>query len=151
MAIRSKAQQAALLASPDDTEQQFYEALQQGDLERLMDVWADEEEIAVIHPGGPRIVGHSAIRTVFAALFEQGRSVNAAPESVRRLRVGDTAIHHVLERVVVPGPQGTQHAWVIATNVYLNTARGWRLVLHHASPGTGHDVHEAAEEPTTLH
>ena len=151
MATRSKAAQAALMATPDDTEQQFYEALQHGDLERLMDVWADEEEIAVVHPGGPRLVGHGAIRTAFAALFEQGRSVNASPETVRRLRVGDTAIHHVLERVVVQGPQGAQHAWVIATNVYLNTARGWRLVLHHASPGTGKDVQDIAEEPTTLH
>ena len=151
MPIRSKAAQAALLATPDDTELQFYEALQHGDLERLMDVWADEEEIAVVHPGGPRLVGHGAIRAAFTALFEHGRNVNAAPESVRRLRVGDTAIHHVLERVLVQGPQGAQPAWVIATNVYLNTARGWRLVLHHASPGTGHEVQELAEEPTTLH
>jgi len=151
VATRSKAETAALLASPDDTEQQFYEALQHGDLERLMDVWADEEEIAVIHPGGPRIVGPGAIRAAFAALFEQGRSVNATPETVRRLRAGDTAIHHVLERVLVPGPQGARHAWVIATNVYLNTSRGWRLVLHHASPGSGQDVQDVAEEPTTLH
>ena len=33
------------LASPDDIEQQFYEALQRGDIERLMAVWSDDEEI----------------------------------------------------------------------------------------------------------
>jgi ketosteroid isomerase-like protein len=26
-------------------------------------------------------------------------------------------------------------AWVLATNAYLKTPDGWRLVLHHASPG----------------
>ena len=33
------------MSSPEDIEQQFYEALQQGDIERLMAVWADDDEI----------------------------------------------------------------------------------------------------------
>ena len=45
------------LASADDIEQQFYEALQQGDIERLMAAWSDDDDIACIHPGGPRVVG----------------------------------------------------------------------------------------------
>ena len=53
---RTRAQAAALLASPDDVEAQFYEALQQADLEKLMAVWSDDEDIACIHPGGPRIL-----------------------------------------------------------------------------------------------
>ena len=150
--MRGKAAQtAALMATPDETEAQFYEALQSGDLARLMACWADEDEVAVIHPGGPRIVGLGPIRAAFAALFEKGRTVQAAPERVRRLHSGDTAIHHVLERVSLKGSEGVKNAWVIATNVYLKTAQGWRLVLHHASPGTPHDVQEVVEEPTTLH
>jgi len=145
------AQTAALMATPDETEAQFYEALQAGDLARLMECWADEDEIAVVHPGGPRIVGHAAIRATFATLFEQGRNVSASPEKVRRLHSGDSAIHHVLERVSIQGTEGVRNAWVIATNVYLKTTHGWRLVLHHASPGTPHDVQEVVEEPTTLH
>ena len=95
---RSTAQQAALLASPDDTEAQFYEALQQADLDHLMALWADDEEVACVHPGGPRIVGLAAIRAAFTAVFERG-AVNVHPERVRRLHSGDCAIHHVLERV----------------------------------------------------
>ncbi len=148
---RPKAQTAALLASPEDTEQQFYEALQSADLDRLMEVWADEDEISCVHPGGQRIVGVSAIRSAFEALFAKG-AVAVAPERVRRLQTQDTAIHQVLERVNVTGPQGTpQSAWVIATNVYMKTAMGWRLVVHHASPGTASDVQDVLDEPTTLH
>jgi len=150
MQQRSKAQAAALLASPEDTEQQFYEALQQADLERLMEVWADEEEISCVHPGGPRVVGLGAIRAAFEAVFQQG-AIPAHPERVRRLHTGDTAIHQVLERVQVQGPDGQQSAWVIATNVYLKTAFGWRMVLHHASPGNAHDIQEVIEEPAVLH
>lgn len=141
---------AALLASPEDTEAQFYEALQNADLDRLMEVWADEEEISCVHPGGPRVVGFNAIRTAFEAVFAQG-PITVNPERVRRLHTGDTAIHQVLERVQVVSAQGQQSAWVIATNVYLKTAFGWRMVLHHASPGTGHEIQEVADEPATLH
>ncbi|MGQ3052893.1 MAG: YybH family protein [Roseateles sp.] len=149
---RSAAQTAALLASPDDTEAQFYEALQHADLDHLMALWADDEEIACVHPGGPRIVGMTAIRAAFEAVFQRG-NVNVHPERVRRLHSGDCAIHHVLERVQLhtkdqaPAPT----SWVIATNVYLKTALGWRLVLHHASPGNAGDIQELVADAGTLH
>ena len=66
---RPKAQIAALMASVDDVEAQFYEALQRGDLERLMAVWSDDDEVVCVHPGGPRVVGHGAIRATFDAMF----------------------------------------------------------------------------------
>jgi uncharacterized protein (TIGR02246 family) len=144
-------QAAALLASPDDTEAQLYEALQQADLERLMQLWADEDEIACVHPGGPRIVGPAAIRAAFEQVLANG-PINVHPERVRRLHSGDCAIHHVLERVEVRAETGQSvTAWVIATNVYLKTALGWRLVLHHASPGSPNDVQELVAEAGTLH
>lgn len=145
---RSAAQQAALLASPDDTEAQFYEALQHADLDHLMALWADDEDVACVHPGGPRTAGLPAIRAAFAAIFERG-AVTVHPERVRRLQSGDCAIHHVLERVQRPGDP--QQAWVIATNVYLKTAQGWRLVLHHASPGNSGDMQELTAEAGVLH
>lgn len=145
-----KARAAALLSSPEDTEAQFYEALQQGDLDRLMAVWADEDEVSCVHPGGPRVVGIGAIRATFEAVLSQG-PVQAVPERVRTLSNGETAIHNVLERVQVEGPKGPQSAWVIATNVYLKTAMGWRMVVHHASPGTASDVQEIVEAPAVLH
>ncbi|SEK81925.1 Ketosteroid isomerase homolog [Roseateles sp. YR242] len=150
-----KAQPALLLATPEDTEAQFYEALQTGDLERLMAIWGDEDEVACVHPGGPRVVGLSAIRASFEAIFARG-FIPVHPECQRRLVVGDTAIHHVLERVEITSEAGTESAWVVATNVYLKTALGWRLVSHHASPGTTQDVKQepsivSSGSPTTLH
>lgn len=148
----SAAKTAALLASPDDTEAQFYEALQHADLDHLMALWADDEEVACVHPGGPRIVGLAAIRVAFEAVFQRG-VVNVHPERVRRLHSGDCAIHHVLERVQLP-TEDSPHpptAWVIATNVYLKTALGWRLVLHHASPGSAGDVQELVADAGILH
>jgi ketosteroid isomerase-like protein len=46
---------------------------------------------------------------------------------------------------------GPRSAHVIATNVYVKTAQGWRMVCHHASPGTPREMPEISEAPTTLH
>ena len=141
---------SAPLASPDDTEQQFYEALQRGDIDRLMAVWSDDEEITCVHPGGPRVVGAAAIRSAFEAIFANG-AVNARPEKVRRLQTLSCSVHSVLEQVHIMSAQGPQTAWVVATNVYLKTAQGWRLVSHHASPGSPREMQEIIEAASTLH
>ena len=140
----------ALLSSPDEIEQQFYEALQHGDIERLMAVWSDDEEISCVHPGGPRVVGAGAIRQAFEAIFGNG-AVNARPEKVRRLLTHACAVHGVLEHIQRLTDAGPQSAWVLATNVYVLTGQGWRLVSHHASPGSAHDVLEIAETAAVLH
>ncbi|MEN9894144.1 MAG: hypothetical protein RLY78_4439, partial [Pseudomonadota bacterium] len=38
-----------------------------------------------------------------------------------------------------------------ATNVYVKTPAGWRIVAHHASPGTEAEVPEIIEAPAVLH
>ena len=147
---RPKPPAAALLSSPDDTEQQFYEALQRGDIEKLMAVWSDDDDITCVHPGGPRVVGPMAIRAAFESMFSNG-TIDAHPEKVRRLESEWTAVHSVLERVQVMTNEGPQAAWVVATNVYVKTALGWRMVAHHASPGSAGEVQEVGETPAVLH
>jgi ketosteroid isomerase-like protein len=141
---------AVLLASPDDVEAQFYEALQAGDLARLMAVWADDEEIVCVHPGGPRVIGPAAISATFDAIFANG-GIPVMPEQLHRLHTVGAAVHHLAERITVQGDQGTQVAWVLATNVYLKTAQGWRMVAHHASPASAQDLAPPAEPMGTLH
>ena len=46
---------------------------------------------------------------------------------------------------------GPRWGWVIATNVYLKTVQGWRLVVHHASPGTANEMQEATAAAGVLH
>jgi len=148
---RSKPQMAALMASPDDIEAQFYEALQRGDIERLMAVWADDDEVVCVHPGGPRVIGPAAIRASFEAIFANG-AIPVVPEQVHRLHTIGSAVHHLAERITVQTSEGARTAWVLATNVYVKTAQGWRLVAHHASPGSlDEKPPEQGEVPATLH
>ena len=147
---RPKAQIAALMASVDDAEAQFYEALQRGDIERLMAVWSDDDDIVCVHPGGPRMVGHAAIRATFEAMFANG-PIPVRPERLKRIESAGCAVHNVVERIDIRSAEGPRTAWVIATNVYLKTTQGWRLVAHHASPGASREAPEVTEAPSTLH
>jgi ketosteroid isomerase-like protein len=142
---------AALGGTADEIEATFYEALRTGDIDRLMGCWADEDDIACIHPGGPRIVGHSAVRAAFEAMFQHGGSIQARAEQIRRVDSLASAVHHVLEKVEVQTEEGPMAAYVLATNVYHKTPQGWRMVVHHASPGSQGDAQEINHAPTVLH
>src|SRR5665647_1797831 len=138
MMRKTKLQAANLEGDADDIEAAIYEALQSGDIDKLMACWADEDDIVCIHPGGPRVVGAVAIRATFEAMFSNG-SIRAWPEHARKTQGVASAVHNVLERIEMLGTSGPAQAWVIATNVYHRTAQGWRMVAHHASPGRSCD------------
>jgi ketosteroid isomerase-like protein len=147
---RSKLQAAVVGGTPDDIEQAFYESLHNADIEKLMSCWAEEDDIVCVHPGGARLIGAGAIRATFEAMFNNG-SVQAFPERVHKVQSLASSVHHLVERVEVITPQGARQAYVIATNVYHKTPQGWRMVAHHASPGTPKDAVDVGAKPTVLH
>ncbi|MDO9403198.1 MAG: nuclear transport factor 2 family protein [Polaromonas sp.] len=141
----------AATGSPDDAEAAFYEALQTGQIDKLMACWADEDDIVCVHPGSARLVGAGAIRATFEAMFANG-SIQAHPEKIHKVESLGASVHSVLERIDVMTPDGPRQAVVIATNVYQKTPQGWRMVAHHASPGTPREMQEAdSGGPQTLH
>ena len=147
---KAKLQAATVGGTAEDTEAAFYDALQNGDIDKLMACWADEDDIVCVHPGGSRVVGGAAIRSTFDAMFGQGR-VQAWPEHVRRVEALASAVHNLVERIEVMTSEGPREVFAIATNVYHKTAQGWRMVAHHASPGTGHDPQGSGVTPILLH
>ena len=147
---KAKSRTAMVGGTADDIEASFYEALQSADIERLMACWADDDEVVCVHPGGPRIVGIAAIRATFEAIFSNG-SIRAWPQHVRRVEALGSVVHNVLERVEVMSDSGPTQAYVLATNVYHKTAQGWRMVIHHASPGNQSEAQEINDTPQVLH
>ena len=139
-----------LVDTPELVELRFYEALQRADIEALMGVWADDEDISCVHPGGLRLIGYGPIRSAFEAIFSNG-SVDATASKVRRLQTSACAVHSVLEQIRVKTAEGPQIAWVVATNVYVHGPAGWRMVSHHASPGTESELQDQVEAASVLH
>jgi uncharacterized protein (TIGR02246 family) len=138
------------LASAGEVEEQFYAALRRADLEALMTLWSDDDDIVCVHPGGQRVIGPSAIRASFEAVFSNG-PIDIHPEKVRRLEAPAFAVHSLLERVRVRGATGAQTGWVVATNAYVETPVGWRIVAHHVSPGVQSEPQDGADPSAVLH
>ena len=141
---------ATVGGSADEVETAFYEALQAGDIERLMACWANEEDMVCVHPGGPRLIGAVAIRNSFEQMFSHG-PIRSFPERMHKLETITSAVHNLIERVEIYTSEGAQVAFVTSTNVYMRTAEGWRMVAHHASPGTPPEIHADLDTPTILH
>ena len=146
-----KARAAVLHASPEDAEAQFYEALRDGDLDRVMAVWADDEDVVCVHPGGARVVGPLAVRAAFESIFTNGQ-IAVHAEHVKVVHAMGSSVHSVLERIDVVTVEGPRTGWIVATNVYVKTGQGWRMVAHHASPGAPDELPEITETaPAILH
>ncbi len=138
------------LDSAEDVEQAFYDALDRADLEGLMALWADDDEIACVHPGAPRLQGHAAIRESFEMIFQRG-PVHIRPRHLHVSKNMTCAVHSVVEEIPVPDDPQWQEAHILATNVYLKTLHGWRMVLHHASIAPGKPAEHAAPAQGILH
>lgn len=121
-----------LFASSNDCEAAFYDALERADLNLMMTVWEDEPGIVCIHPQGPRLAGFTAIRGSFTEMFSHGSNVKLKVSELRKHQSQTLAIHSVYETFTAPDRTEVLPP-VLATNVYLLTPHGWRMILHHAS------------------
>ena len=124
------------LASAEDVENAFYDAMQRADLEAMMALWADDEEIFCVHPGAPRLQGHAPIRESYEMIFERG-PVHVLPRHLHVSQNMGCSVHCLVEEVKTPDDPDWQEAHIVATNVYMKTPQGWRIVSHHASIAPG--------------
>ena len=124
-----------VLGTADAVEMAFYDAIARADLTALMALWNDDEEIVCIHPGAARLVGHAAIRASWEAIFERG-GVQINPVQMHATQNLMVSIHNVVEEIA-HNSDAQQNMHILATNVYVKTAQGWRIVIHHASIAPG--------------
>jgi ketosteroid isomerase-like protein len=115
----------------EETEAAFYDAISRADIDAVMALWADDDEIVCIHPGSPRLVGHASIRASWESIFEQG-GVHIRPVQRHVTQNMTTSVHNIIEEVHRAASR-QQDIHILATNIYMKTPRGWRIVTHHAS------------------
>ena len=139
--------------TPQDAEAAFYEALESNDLDAMMQVWAEDEDIVCVHPGGARLSGYESVRGSWARIFSSGQRLKVQLSDQVYVQGMMLSVHSVYEHITIAG-ESRSRAPMIATNIYLRTERGWRMVAHHASPAPAAAPSADAErrqEPKTLH
>lgn len=139
-----------LFASPVECEQAFYEALEAGDIEAVAELWLDDEDVVCVHPGGPRLVGANAVRSSWAQILANG-ALNIRATARKNVETPTLAVHNVVEEIVVTQGRGQQVVHVIATNAYVKTPAGWKMVLHQASPAAEGPAQDVEGHPGPLH
>jgi uncharacterized protein (TIGR02246 family) len=140
----------ALFPTPQDAESAFYEAIENADLDSMMAVWADDDDIVCIHPGGARLSGVAQIRESWRQIFASGQALSFRLRERQSVNGLTLVVHSVYEQISATG-EPRSPAPVIATNIYLRTERGWRMVAHHASPAPAGPSPERKRAPKTLH
>jgi len=129
----AKARAPTIFTSPQDAALAFYQAFEAKDVDAMMATWAEDEDIVCIHPGGPRLVGYEAVRIGWEQLFAGETKLSFRLDEIVVIETVGLAMQSAVEHVTIgndPKPRGA----AIATNVYLRTPSGWRIVVHHASP-----------------
>ncbi len=159
-----------LLSSPEECEQAFYEALDAADSDAVSELWLEDDDVICIHPGGPRLTGYDAIRSSWTTILSHG-PVHVRCTLIKSLETPTVALHNVIEEVVVDERRAApslaeaaigservasaehsiaegmqQIVRVHATNAYVKTPAGWKMVLHHASPAPEGETSEGGDE-----
>lgn len=132
-----------------EAETAFYQALSDGDFDRMMSVWADDDDIVCVHPGGPRITGRAQLREAWRNMLGSGNALKVELSQAVIAGSTDVAVHSLFEQISADGGERRSPP-IVVTNVYVRNADGWRMIVHHASPAPGQeDFGELA--PHTVH
>jgi len=139
-----------LFASSDECERAFYEALENADADAAVDLWLDDADVCCVHPNGPRLLGHAAVTGSWKAILASG-PLRIRASSKKTLETPTIALHNVVEEVLVTQGRAQKIVHVIATNAYVKTPGGWKMVLHHASAAPEGQVTEIESPNGPLH
>ena len=128
----AKPRTPTIFTSPQDAALAFYQAFEAKDVEAMMATWAEDEDIVCVHPGGARLVGYEAVRIGWEQLFAGETKLSFRLDEIVVIETVGLAMQSAVEHVTVGNDPKARGA-AIATNVYLRTPLGWRIVVHHAS------------------
>ena len=110
--------------------QAFYEAHEQRDMAAMREVWEHTDRVVCVHPGWPILRTWRVVEESWRRILEgPGRNQFIVTNDVVAVH-GDLAWVTLDENLV----QGASTGTVAATNVFAQSADGWKLILHHGSP-----------------
>ncbi len=118
----------------------FYRAFADRDLPAMDKLWSQRDSIACIHPGWSPLYGREQVMASWRGILSNPRSPAVASRRAQAFMQGDSAFVVCFEEV--------DGAFLIATNVFMREADGWKLTHHQAGPvPTPEGDDEIAETP----
>lgn len=120
----------------------FYGAFEARDLDALAEVWERSDRSSVVHPGWPILRGWPRVAASFEAIFANTAFMQFVLTGEQVTIQGDSAWVTCEENLLqaTGSREGGNDlgelsgARVVATNVFVRTPAGWRIVHHQGSP-----------------
>lgn len=112
----------------------FYEAVREGDLERMKALWVGGEEAKCVHPGWPMLYGWESVEESWKNIFENGGPIGIELSDVRAEISGDVAWVICIEKISHRIGDEIQTGFAQSTNIFVRLGHEWLLSVHHASP-----------------
>ncbi|MBB5998017.1 nuclear transport factor 2 family protein [Streptomonospora salina] len=119
---------------------QFYGAIENGDIDLMRRVWAEEDEapdLVCVNPGWPLLRGRSEIMRAWTLIMANVPYIQYVLTETHIGVSGEVAMVTCEENVLTAEddqPGFVAGGQVVATNMFVYTPEGWRLWSHHASP-----------------
>ena len=104
----------------------FYIAFVSRDYEAMQDVWSQRDQITCIHPGWRALIGYEEVMQSWRAILTNPDAPAIMCRSSSACVLGSTA--YVICYETIDG------STLIATNVFVQEDRTWKLVHHQAGP-----------------
>lgn len=116
-------EEAAVLFANDA----FYNAFATRDLSALDALWSREVPVVCVHPGWAPLFGREAVMQSWTGILSGPTSPDISCRGAKtHFLSGDICFVTCYELL--------QEGTLVATNIFVKEATGWRLVHHHASP-----------------
>lgn len=127
-----RTEMSAGFTSPEAAEQAFYAAFARLDAAAMADVWAADQPVCCIHPGGALLQGRATVLQSWAEIFAGAQPPRLEWERLSAVSGSGLAVHVTAEHIETGAP-AARSAHVVATNVFRRGPAGWTLIEHHAS------------------
>jgi len=124
-----------LMGAPDvaDANAGFYRAFEALDLAAMDAVWAHDDDVKCVHPGWPLLTGWGPVRESWQAIFQNTEEMRFTISDVHVVQIGDLGWVTCTENILSDVRGRVAVTAILATNLFVRDAAGWRMVLHHAS------------------
>jgi ketosteroid isomerase-like protein len=120
---------------------EFYAAFEALDLDRMGAVWADgpyAASVTCVHAGWPMLKGRAEVLRSWALILANTPYIQFVLTDVSVHPDGERAVVTCGENILTADEESEMGflaaGTVVATNIFVRTAEGWKLWLHHGSP-----------------
>ncbi len=115
--------------------QRFYDAFGALDIDAMEAAWETSDRALCVHPGWQALVGLDRIKASWEGIFDNATLMHFNVQYANVVVEGDCGWVTCVENITSVLQGRASNFGILATNIFVRTPQGWRMVAHHASSG----------------